>query len=81
MISIKGFAFTGPQEVAPGASVSVRNRDLEAHTVTADQGSAFDTKVDGGGRAKTSFHAPGKPGRYRFHCAYHADMDGVLVVR
>lgn len=78
VVTIKDFAFTVPATVAAGATVQVTNNDGEAHTVTADSGGAFDTKVDGKGTA--SFTAPAQPGRYPFHCTYHGNMHGVLVV-
>lgn len=81
MIRIKAFAYTSPPAVAPGASVTVMNSDSEAHTVTADESSTFDTKVNGGGSASATFRAPDKPDRYPFHCQYHADMHGVLIVK
>lgn len=55
------------------------NMDGEAHTVTADTGSAFDDKATAG--AVTTFTAPSKPGSYPFHCTYHSNMHGVLVVK
>lgn len=78
VVTIKDFAFTTPATVPAGATVQVRNDDGEAHTVTADSGGSFDAKVDGKGNA--SFTAPTKPGRYPFHCTYHGNMHGVLVV-
>ena len=79
-ISIKAFAYSSSAAVAPGASVTATNSDSEAHTVTADKGSTFDTKVNGGGNASATFRAPNKPGRYPFHCKFH-EMHGVLVVK
>jgi plastocyanin len=78
VVTIKDFAFGVPVAVPAGATVQVTNSDGEAHTVTADSGGAFDVKVGGGGTA--SFAAPAKPGRYPFHCTYHGNMHGVLVV-
>lgn len=57
----------------------VENRDQVAHTVTADaSGSLFDVTVDPGSTA--SFTAPTSPGSYKFHCRFHANMHGTLVV-
>lgn len=78
VVTIKDFAFAFPVSVPAGATVQVKNEDGEAHTVTADSGGAFDTMVNGNGTA--SFTAPVKPGRYPFHCTYHGNMHGVLVV-
>jgi len=58
--------------------ITVVNQDEEAHTVTADSGGAFDDKATAG--ASTRFQAPTKPGTYPFHCTYHSNMHGVLVV-
>jgi plastocyanin len=54
------------------------NMDGEAHTVTADAGNAFDVQVTADGTG--TFTAPPTPGRYAFHCIYHSNMHGVLVV-
>jgi plastocyanin len=78
VVTIKDFAFTAPATVPAGATVQVKNDDGEAHTVTADSGGSFDAMV--GGKGTASFTAPTKPGRYPFHCTYHANMHGVLVV-
>jgi plastocyanin len=59
--------------------VMVMNKDGQSHTVTADSGKAFDDKVSA--RANSSFKAPTAPGTYEFHCTYHSNMHGVLVVR
>ena len=79
MIHIRSFMFKVPVSVQAGTSVTVMNTDNEAHTVTADTGSAFDVKVDAG--ATATFTAPSKPGSYAFRCKYHSDMHGVLVVK
>lgn len=78
VVTIKDFAFGVPATVPAGSTVQVKNDDGEAHTVTADSGGSFDTMVAGNGAA--SFTAPAKPGRYPFHCTYHGNMHGVLVV-
>lgn len=79
MITISKFAFSTPASVSPGAMVMVMNRDGESHTVTADSGTAFDDKAPAG--ASSSFKAPMAPGTYPFHCTYHSNMHGVLVVK
>lgn len=79
MIHIDKFKYEVPASVRPGAKVSVMNMDGEAHTVTADTGSAFDDMATAG--AVTTFTAPSKPGSYPFHCTYHSNMHGVLVVK
>jgi plastocyanin len=77
VITIKDFAFTTPTSVSPGATITVRNMDSTAHTVTADSGDAFD---DAAAVGESTFTAPTKPGSYPFHCNIHPEMHGVLVV-
>lgn len=79
MLHISSFKYTVPASVAPGATVSVMNMDGENHTVTADTGNAFDVKATAG--TTVTFTAPSKPGTYPFHCTYHSNMHGVLVVK
>lgn len=77
-ITIKNFAYTVSGPAAAGSTVQVTNRDSTAHTVTADTGGAFDVTVQPG---KTgTFTAPTKPGTYKFHCTFHANMHGTLTV-
>jgi plastocyanin len=80
MITIKSFAFQGPTSVEPGAQVMVMNSDSETHSVTSDTSGLFDANVDGGGGTAT-LTAPTKPGSYPYHCKYHANMHGTLVVK
>lgn len=79
-ISIKDFGYQGPVSVSPGAKISVKNQDAQAHTVTSDDGKAFDAAVEGGG-GTAQFTAPTAPGSYPYHCAYHSNMHGTLVVK
>lgn len=77
-IHIKSFAYTGPDSVPAGATVTVMNMDTAAHTLTADDGS-FDAVVKAG--TSTTFTAPAKPGTYTYHCTYHSNMHGTLTVK
>lgn len=79
MISIKNFAFPKTISVKAGSTVKVSNADTTAHTVTSDQAGLFDITVDPSGTA--SFKAPSKPGSYPYHCTFHANMHGTLVVK
>lgn len=79
-ISIKDFAYQGPASVKPGAMVTVTNADSETHTLTSDESGEFDVNVTGGGGTAT-FPAPSKPGSYPYHCNFHGDMHGTLVVK
>ncbi|MGO4104387.1 cupredoxin domain-containing protein [Leifsonia sp. YAF41] len=78
-ITVKDFGFQGPPSVPPGATVTVTNLDNVAHTVTADDGTSFDVTIKGSGDT-ASFKAPTKPGSYAYHCTFHPDMHGTLVV-
>jgi plastocyanin len=77
-ITIKDFAFTTPDSVSPGATITVDNEDGTAHTVTSNDGDAFD---DAASEGTTTFTAPTKPGSYPFHCSIHPSMHGTLVVQ
>lgn len=78
MIHIKDFNYESPASVAAGSTVTVMNMDSAAHTVTADDGS-FDVTIKPGETA--TFKAPAKPGSYAYHCTFHANMHGTLVVK
>jgi plastocyanin len=41
-ITIEDFGFTTPASVSPGATITEDNEDGTAHTVTSDEGKAFD---------------------------------------
>jgi plastocyanin len=79
-VSISNFMFSPmTAEVAPGATVTVVNKDAVAHTLTAT-GGQFDTGNIGPGQAKT-FTAPTAPGSYHYICNIHQYMTGTIVVR
>lgn len=79
-IEIDGQAFI-PQtfRVKAGQTITVINNDFASHTVTADDGTSFDTGLIGNGETVT-FTAPSTPGQYAYHCIPHPSMKGVLVV-
>lgn len=77
-ILIKGFTYQGTETVSPGAEIAVTNEDIEAHTITADTGNAFDTVVKVG---TATFTAPTEPGTYSYHCIFHGNMRGTLTVK
>lgn len=79
VIMIKDFDYQVPASVSPGAEVGVMNMDSVNHTVTADEGGAFDVQTPAG--KTVTFTAPSTPGTYAFHCTYHSNMHGVLVVK
>jgi plastocyanin len=79
VITITNFAYQGPDSVTPGSTVTVKNEDSQAHTVTSDQAGLFDAVVPGGG--KVVFTVPTTAGSYAYHCTYHSNMHGTLVVK
>lgn len=79
-INIMNFGFQGSASVAPGATVTVTNMDAATHTVTSDNDSSFNVTVNGNGGTAT-FIVPTQPGSYPYHCNFHADMHGTLVVK
>ena len=79
VITITNFAYQGPVSISPGATVTVKNEDSQAHTVTSDQAGLFDAVVPGGGNVV--FTAPTTAGSYTYHCTYHSNMHGTLVVK
>jgi plastocyanin len=79
-ITIKDFKYGEPITVAPGAVVTVTNMDSAPHTVTAQEGKAFDVEVGGSG-ATATFTAPSKPGSYPYFCTIHPNMKGTLTVK
>lgn len=78
VITIADFAYEVPASVAPGSTITIKNGDSQAHTVTSKDG-GFDVKIDPNGTA--TMKAPEKPGSYTFICTFHANMTGTLVVK
>jgi plastocyanin len=76
--SIHGFTFE-PSSVTVKAGEAVRftNHDSAEHSITADSG-GFDEEAEGGGG--TAIVSVGEAGTYPFHCRYHPQMHGTLVV-
>jgi plastocyanin len=75
-IEISDFAFAATP-VAPGSTVTVANRDGEAHTATASDGE-FDSGQIPSGKA-VAFIAV-DAGTYQIVCTIHPSMHGELVV-
>jgi plastocyanin len=77
-ITISGFAFPESTTVAAGSTIKITNDDSDEHSFTADDGSSFDTDIEGGESADVT--APMAPGTYTFHCKYHSSMKATLIV-
>ena len=66
--------------VPAGTTVEWINQDADDHTATSYAGSpaSFDLTVNGdGGSAQFTFTLPGT---YNYHCLFHAEMFGTIIV-
>lgn len=78
-ITISNFMFDKMSiTVAPGATISVTNKDSATHTLTAT-GGQFNTGDIAQNQTKT-FKAPMKPGTYSYICNIHQYMMGTITV-
>ena len=78
-VSMAGRAFSpGTVTIAAGGSVTFRNDDDRAHTVTADDGAFNSGPIDEGGSWKRTFK---QAGMFSYLCAIHPDMTGKVVVK
>ncbi len=64
--------------IAAGQSVTFTNKDDDAHTATAVDGSFDSRGLDTGG---VWHHVFTKPGTYRYFCQLHPFMRGTIVVK
>jgi plastocyanin len=78
-ITIANMAFGQPLTVAPGSKINLANNDTMEHSVTSDTAGAFDQDVEG--KEEATMTAPSQPGEYPFHCSYHPNMKGTLIVK
>ena len=78
-ITIENMAYGEPLTVAPGAAITIANNDSVEHSVTSDTAGTFSVDVDG--TEKGTLTAPSQPGEYPFHCKYHPNMKGTLIVK
>lgn len=80
-VTIQNFAFhPAALTVAPGATVTVINKDSVTHTLTSTANpKAFDTGDIAAGATKT-FTVPSKAGTYPYNCTIHTFMLGTLTV-
>ena len=77
-VVVQGYKFP-PITAAAGSTLTLVNRDLEPHTVTADDGS-FGSKPFSASKS-AALTVPTSPGSYAFHCKIHPTMHGTLVVQ
>ena len=77
-VDISGMAFPATTTVKVGTTVVWNNKDAMAHTVTSDDGSTFSSGNLASG-ASFSYQAK-TAGSFPYHCNYHSNMHGTLVV-
>ncbi len=76
-ITISGFSFGDPVEVAVGSTVRVVNADGTPHTWTAVDGSFDSGSLDEGEEFSFTFD---EPGTYEFVCNFHPAMTSSVTV-
>ena len=78
-VAIQSFAF-GPArvEIKAGDSVQWTNKDFAPHTATADDNAWGSAELKNGASDNIVFKVPGT---FAYHCKYHPQMKGVIVVR
>src|SRR5215212_7815380 len=77
-VQVVDFAFEpGVLTVPAGATVTWTNAGSRTHTVTADDGSFDSGRLDPGEQFSQTFD---QPGTYTYHCGFHPEMQGTIVV-
>jgi plastocyanin len=77
-VSVVDFAFEpGTVSVPVGATVTWTNTGSRPHTVTADDGSFDSGRLDPGEQFSQTFD---QPGTFTYHCGFHPEMQGSIVV-
>ncbi len=77
-VDIADFAFsTGPLEIAAGTTVTWTNQDDVPHTATADDESFDSGRLENGASFSQTFDSPGT---YPYHCDFHPNMTGTIVI-
>lgn len=81
-ISVQGFRYNPPAiTIHLGDTVTWKNLDAAPHTITtkADAVSAFDSGMIG--QNETFAHIFNQTGTYNYHCTFHPEMVGTIVVQ
>jgi plastocyanin len=78
-LTAAGFAFDPTCfTVAAGSTISLTNGDSTTHSFTLDDAAAdVSVDIDAGGSAEATAPAAGT---YGFHCRFHSQMTGTLIV-
>jgi plastocyanin len=78
-VSIVNFAYDpSPLTVNVGDTVTWTNNDGTAHTVTSSDGSIQSGTLQSGQSFSYTFTTPGT---FDYHCEFHANMNGQVVVQ
>jgi predicted lipoprotein with Yx(FWY)xxD motif len=78
-VTIKDFAFNpDPLEISVGTTVTWTNEDTVPHTATGN-GNTFTTPTINQGQSESVTFT--KAGTYEYHCEFHANMHGTIVVK
>ena len=79
VVNVSNFSFS-PSTLTVKAGTTVTFKGVTgAHTVTSDTGSpmSFDQSVSEGSSVTITF---ANPGTYKYHCSFHSQMHGTIVV-
>ncbi|HEV2109612.1 MAG TPA: cupredoxin domain-containing protein [Thermomicrobiales bacterium] len=77
-VTIRDFAFNPPTlEIPAGTTVTWINEDQAPHTATGDQGEFDSGRLDPGQSYSQTFD---QPGTYAYHCDFHPEMTGTIIV-
>jgi len=77
-VSIDNMAFPSTTTVNKGQTVVWTNNDSTVHTVTFDDGSANSGTIAVGGTFSHTFNTAGS---FTYHCNFHSNMTGKVVVQ
>lgn len=78
-VTIKGFDYHPKTlTVKSGTKITWTDKDSTNHTVTADDNSFDVGNISGGASGSHTF---AKAGTFAYHCTYHPNMHGRVVVR
>jgi plastocyanin len=79
-VNLQGSKFVPADiQVSPGATITFTNLDGIAHTVTFT--STAVTSVGSYSTGERTVTMPTAPGTYPFHCNFHGDMTGTVLVK
>lgn len=76
-ITIADFAFSGPDSIAVGTTVTVTNEDGVSHTFTSEDDVFDSDSIASGESFEFTFD---EAGDYTYFCKFHPQMTGTLTV-